>query len=264
MNKDNASGNSPRSPRGRRRPEHLHPVAAISIALLILVSGCQSLGGPGRGASDEDKEAARLAAQLQESTDGSGSLNRIQAKLVEGAHSVRGRNRLVIDGRRFNADCTGTVLAIYWHAGIDLASPLARYSGNGVTRLYRFLEEEQALYSTRRPKPGDIIFWDNTYDRNNDGQANDYLTHTGMVVAVEEDGTVHYVHHNYRKGVVFARMNLYKPGVYTEVVDGEKRIINSPMRMRGSPNFDKWLASQLTRSFGRAWEAVDASAFLGG
>ena len=177
---------------------------------------------------------------------------------------MRGRTRLVIGGRRFNADCTGTVLAIYWYAGIDLASPLARYSGNGVTRLYRFLEEEQALYSTRRPKPGDIIFWDNTYDRNDDGQANDYLTHTGMVVAVEEDGTVHYVHHNYRKGVVFARMNLYKPGVYTEVVDGEQRIINSPMRMRGSPNFDKWLASQLTRSFGRAWEAVDASAFLGG
>lgn len=241
---------------------HGRLAALLFAAALMLLTGCQSLTGPGAarpGGSDED----RLAAQLQRSA-GDGSLNGIQAKLVEGAHSIRGRTRLVIGGRRFNADCTGTVLAIYWHAGIDLASPMARYRGNGVTRLYRFLEEEQALYSTRRPAPGDIIFWDNTYDRNNDGQPNDYLTHTGMVVAVEEDGTVHYVHHNYRKGVVFARMNLYKPGVYTEVIDGEQRIINSPMRMRGSPNYDKWLASQLTRSFGRAWEAVDASAFLGG
>jgi hypothetical protein len=59
-------------------------------------------------------------------------------------------------------------------------------------------------------------------------------------------------------------MNLYKPGVYTEIVDGQQQVINSPMRMRGSPSFDKWLASELTRSFGRAWEVVDKSAFLGG
>ncbi len=252
-----------RARRGARQKTLRLRGALVLSAALLLLPGCQSLSGPGSGSAG-GSDADRLAAQLQKSARGDDSLNRIQAKLVEGAHSIRGRNRLVIGGRRFNADCTGTVLAIYWYAGIDLASPLARYRGNGVTRLYRFLEEEQALYSTRRPKAGDIIFWDNTYDRNKDGQANDYLTHTGMVVAVEDDGTVHYVHHNYRKGVVFARMNLYKPGVYTEVVDGEQRIINSPMRMRGSPNFDKWLASQLTRSFGRAWEAVDASAFLGG
>lgn len=232
----------------------------VATALILLI-GCQSLTGSGGTSRPGGNEANRLAAQLQST---GGSLNRVQTKLVEGAHFIRGRTRLVVGGRRFNADCTGTVLAIYWYAGIDLASPLARYRGNGVTRLYNFLEEEQALYSTRRPKAGDIIFWDNTYDRNEDGRPNDYLTHTGMVVAVEEDGTVHYVHHNYRKGVVFARMNLYKPGVYTELIDGEQRIINSPMRMRGSPNYDKWLASQLTRSFGRAWEAVDASAFLGG
>ncbi|MCF7949133.1 MAG: CHAP domain-containing protein [Spirochaetia bacterium] len=227
--------------------------------IILLISGCQSMAGGG------GPDAQRVAEQLQKSGSGDGQeLSRLQAKLVEGALSLNGRNRLNVNGRRFNADCTGTVLAIYWHAGIDLATPMTQYRGNGVTRLYRFLEDEQALYKTRRPKPGDIIFWDNTYDRDGDGQANDYLTHTGMVVSVEEDGTLHYIHHNYRKGVVLARMNLYRPGVYTEIVDGQQQVINSPMRMRGSPNFDKWLASELTRSFGRAWEVVDKSAFLGG
>jgi hypothetical protein len=242
----------------QKKPRRLS-IGAVIVASLVVLSGCQSLGGPG------GDNSTRVAAQLQRSSEGGDkNLNRVQAKLVEGAHSVRGRSQLNIGGRRFNADCTGTVLAIYWYAGIDLSSPLANYRGNGVTRLYRFLEEKRALYTTRRPKPGDIIFWDNTYDRNDDGKPNDYLTHTGMVVEVERDGTVHYIHHNYRKGVVFARMNLYKPGVYTEKVNGQQQLINSPMRMRGSPNYDKWLASQLTRSFGRAWEVVDASAFLGG
>ncbi len=236
-----------------------HAVRAVLMASLIVLSGCQSLGGPAGG------QSTGVAEQLQRSSsDGDKSLNHVQTKLVEGAHSVRGRSQLDIGGRRFNADCTGTVLAIYWYAGIDLSSPLADYRGNGVTRLYRFLEEKRALHNTRRPEPGDIIFWDNTYDRNDDGRPNDYLTHTGMVVEVERDGTVHYVHHNYRKGVVFARMNLYKPGVYTEKVNGQQKLVNSPMRMRGSPNYDKWLASQLTRSFGRAWQVVETSAFLGG
>ena len=235
------------------------PVGIVVLVLVLLMSGCQSMGGGG------GPEAQQVAEQLQKSGSGGGQdLSRLQAKLVEGALSLNGRTRLNVNGRRFNADCTGTVLAIYWHAGIDLATPMTQYRGNGVTRLYRFLEDNRALYKTRRPKPGDIIFWDNTYDRNEDGQPNDYLTHTGMVVSIEEDGTLHYIHHNYRKGVVLARMNLYKPGVYTEIVDGQQQVVNSPMRMRGSPNFDKWLASELTRSFGRAWEVVDKSAFLGG
>ncbi len=245
-------------PGPRRRSFSPFAYLLLAAAGLFLFSGCQSMGGDGYN-------AAGVAEQLQRSgAEGEDRLNRIQAKLVEGAHSIRGRSQLNVGGRRFNTDCTGTVLAIYWFAGIDLSTPLADYRGNGVTRLYRFLEEERALYKTRRPKPGDIIFWDNTYDRNDDGRVNDYLTHTGMVVEVEKDGTVHYVHHNYRKGVVFARMNLYRPGVHIETIDGRQQLINSPMRMRGSPNYDKWLASQLTRSFGRAWEAVDSSAFLGG
>ncbi len=182
-------------------------------------------------------------------------LTAIQEKLVEGAYFIRGRQELVVKGRRFNADCTGTVLAVYWYAGMDLSSPLVHYQGNGVTRLYRFLEDENLIYETIWPEAGDIVFWDNTYDRNGDRRPNDFLTHTGIVVSVEEDGTVHFLHHNYRKGVVMARMNLRRPAVYVENKGGKEHLVNSPMRMRGSPDFDKWLASELTRAFGSAWKA---------
>jgi hypothetical protein len=37
------------------------------------------------------------------------------------------------------------------------------------------------------------------------------------------------------------------------VVNDERVVINAPMRMRGSPDFDLWLAAQLLRSYGRAW-----------
>jgi hypothetical protein len=92
-------------------------------------------------------------------------------------------------------------------------------------------------------RPGDIIFWDNSYDRNGDGRFNDELTHAGIVVAVEDDGTVSYVHHNYRRGVVIASMNPRRPS------DTNR---NSPMRM-ASQRWDKsapWLSGELYRAHG--------------
>lgn len=47
--------------------------------------------------------------------------------------------------------------------------------------------------------------------RNEDGRWNDELTHAGVVVGVDRDGTITHVHHNYRRGVVTARMNLRAP-----------------------------------------------------
>jgi hypothetical protein len=235
------------------RPRTLLPSLLLAAAALLLMtmSGCRTIG-IGRPDADAGPAAAAAPGAEPEFRNAAG-LNRLQNRLVEGAYFVRGKQQLRVNGRNFNNDCTGTVLAIYWYAGIDLAQPLSRYTGNGVSRLYQYLEDARVLMATRDPAAGDIIFWDNTYDRNGDSRPNDFLTHTGMVVGVEKDGTIHYVHHNYRKGVVFARMNLYSPDVYTEEVEGRPIIVNSPMRMRGSPDYDKWLASELTRNFGQAW-----------
>lgn len=230
-----------------RRTRTHSPVLMIPMVLLLLAGGCRTFSGEG--------DSGTQVGGPWESGGAGAALTKVQEKLVEGALFIEGKQELRVNGRSFNADCTGAVLAVYWYAGMDLGAPLASYQGNGVTRLYRFLEDEKLLVGTGYPEAGDIIFWDNTYDRNEDKKPNDFLTHTGIVVHTAEDGTIEFLHHNYRKGVVMARMNLLRPGVYTEKKNGKEYVVNSPMRMRGSPDYDKWLASELTRNFGRAWMA---------
>jgi hypothetical protein len=176
-------------------------------------------------------------------------------KLAEGGRYVLGKQVLIIRGKRFNMDCTGTVLAIYYYAGIDLARDFDKYTGNGVTRLYKSLEAQELLYGTRFPVTGDIIFWDNTYDRNEDGQWNDPLTHVGMVMAVSRDGDVEYVHLNYSRGIIIEHMNLKNPDIHRRLEKGQMKIVNSPMRMKqaGKSHPENWLSGQLFKIFGMGY-----------
>jgi len=152
-------------------------------------------------------------------------------------------------------DCTGAVLAIYYYAGIDLARDFNKYSGNGVTRLYKSLQAQKLLYDTRYPVTGDIIFWDNTYDRNEDGRWNDPLTHVGMVMDVSKNGDVEYVHLNYSRGIIIENMNLREPKIHQRMERGQMRIVNSPMRMKrsGIPHPEDWLSGQLFKIFGMGY-----------
>jgi hypothetical protein len=179
----------------------------------------------------------------------------LRDKLAEGARSFLGRKQLVVRGRRFNMDCTGVVLAIYWYAGIDLARDFNRFTGNGVSRIYRTLERRDLLYSTPSPLVGDIIFWDNTYDENEDARWNDPLSHVGMVVRVDDDGTITYVHYHIRNGISNDFMNLRSPGVQSQIEDGRMKVINSPLRLAipGRPHPPDWLSGQLYRNLGMGY-----------
>jgi hypothetical protein len=214
----------------------------IFILLLVLLGACATAPPPARVSRDSVNPAARGSEQLRR-------------KLAEGGEYVLGKRELVIRGKRFNMDCTGTVLAIYYYAGIDLARDFNKYSGNGVTRLYKTLEAEDLLYETRLPVAGDIIFWDNTYDRNEDGQWNDPLTHVGMVMDTSADGSIEYVHLNYRRGIIIENMNLRTPEIHQKMEKGQMRIINSPMRMKqaGKAHPDDWLSGQLYKIFGMGY-----------
>jgi hypothetical protein len=249
---------------------------ALSGGLLLLLLSCATYG-PGQLETWEQdtivkriraKRAEKQAAAAQTDrgdqgeseagTDASTRADRrrkpIQDLLIEGAHFVKGKDELVVRGKRFNMDCTGTVLAIYYYAGIDLAKDFAKYTGNGVLRLFSYLRDHGLLHDKKQPSPGDIIFWDDTYDKNGDGIWNDEFTHTGMVVAVSQWGTMDYVHLNYRKGIVFERMNLLEPDVHIRDIDGDPVTINSAMRMKDEPTGSRWLASHLFRIFGKGYK----------
>lgn len=178
-----------------------------------------------------------------------------QKRIVEAAESIVGKTSLSFDGGNFSYDCSGTVLAVYYLAGYDLRPEFARQAGNGVVRLFRIGEKNNLISSTKNPLPGDVLFWDNTYDRNNDGKINDELTHTGIVVAAGPGGNVKYLHHHIRRGIIVESMNLEQPDIHEVLQKSGPVIFNAPMRIResGKPRPEKWLAGQLYNSYGRLW-----------
>ena len=133
----------------------------------------------------------------------------LREKIVEGAYHLLDTKNLNIRDKSFNTDCSGTVLAIYYYAGIDLSSEFGNFTGSGVERIHALLVEYKLLHKDKIPKPGDIIFWDNTYDKNGDKKWNDELTHAGIVVEVGENGNIRYLHYNYSKGIIVEEMNLF-------------------------------------------------------
>ena len=191
------------------RPTSVH--LAIAVALALAATTCATAPRL-RGERDVPTERPALT----------GATDAIRAELGAGARSLLGATELVVKGRRFTWDCTGTVLAIYWYAGIDLARDFGRYAGGGVSRLYRTLKDASLLYTTREPILGDLVFWDDTYDADGDGAWDDPLTHVGMVMETAADGTISYVHLNYRKGIVIEQMNLREPDVHQRVKNGKR------------------------------------------
>jgi hypothetical protein len=219
-------------------------VAAASVALALLAS-----------CSTPASSVMRPAPAPLAAGGAAGRSSPIQGKLVDKAHGFVGATRIVVGQRTFAPDCTGLVLAIYYSAGLDLEKVFPRYRGNGVERLHAAMRDGGLLHRDPAPGAADLIFWDNTYDENEDGRWNDQFTHVGMVMESERGGTVTYIHYNYRRGVVLEHMNLARPSVMSERGPGGAVIpLNSPMRMAGTfrPG-DPTLAGELFHDFGRAY-----------
>ncbi|MDQ3262135.1 MAG: CHAP domain-containing protein [Myxococcota bacterium] len=111
--------------------------------------------------------------------------------------------------RRLPDDCTGLVRIAAEPEGVVLFDDNARVSDNGVTAIWRRARAKNALHK-RKPRPGDLVFFRETYDRNRDGRRNDGLTHIAVVEKVAPDGTVTFVHRG-GKGISRSRMNLKAP-----------------------------------------------------
>lgn len=158
---------------------------------------------------------------------------------------------VIVNGKQFVLDCIGTVAAIYYGMDIDITKDFDRYEGSGVDRLYMSLKNRHVLHKDKLPRPGDVVVWDNTWDANGNGNKNDDpRTHAGLVLAVDEDGTIHYVHENYRRGVIVEVMNLLKPDVYQ---DDAGKTLNSPLAMApppGAARAEHWVAGDLFDTFG--------------
>lgn len=129
-------------------------------------------------------------------------------------------------GGRLPDDCTGLVRAAYLDVGIDLLPDGGRPGENGVTAIYRFAARHGRVHEGP-PRPGDLVFFRETYDRNRDGRENDGLTHVGIVERLDAAGTVVLVH-RVDSGIVRHRMTLARRALRSDPVTGQ--VLNDYLR----------------------------------
>jgi hypothetical protein len=96
-------------------------------------------------------------------------------------------------------DCSGFVTAISGAQRIDLLALPERPGENGVANIYRRARAARAL--RRTPRPGDLVFFRNTYRPG--------LSHIGIVDSVRGSEVV-FVHRT-SSGIVRSRLDLRRP-----------------------------------------------------
>jgi hypothetical protein len=199
----------------------------------------------------EDESAAVSATTEDAQPDG------LRARLVARARQLLGqRGPFRAAGQRFTPDCSGFVAAVYAAEGIDLRGAMQRAApherGGARAAWLAALAAGTAFGAAERPEPGDLVFWNDTYDRNRNRRADDPLTHVGIVERVE-DGTVHFVHRGHRD-VARGVMTLARPH---EATGSDGRRLNSQLRSRSHPVKHGGLAAELLAGYSRP-RAADA------
>jgi hypothetical protein len=124
------------------------------------------------------------------------------------------------------------VIRAFRDAGVSITRPSAR---TGSAALYR------AGRPVRAPRPGDLAFFHDTYDRNRDRKRNDRFTHVAIVEEVEGSSLV--LLHRGAKGVRRLRMDL---------ASRSDPAANDPLRFRrrGDARGTRYLSGELFAAFG--------------
>jgi hypothetical protein len=174
---------------------------------------------------------------------------RSQAAIVKTAAGLVGATTVKSNGRRITYDCAGVTRAVYLAHGIDLYDDgIQRGKENGVRLIYNHVRAHGRLHRGPLVRPGDLVFFDNTWDFNGDGIPNDALTHVGIVEQVEADGTVIFIS-RVADAIERYRMNLSTPHVH-RAADG--RVLNDYMRRKRWRDGDDtlYLTGELFAGFG--------------
>ena len=227
--------------------------ARFAIAAAVVLE----LGCTGRRVATSDSPAVDFATMLNPTERrGPSSADAVEAVLVA-ARDTLGVSSPRLDGDAVPTDCSGYLHALYKRAHFDLFSE-ARPGDNGVRAIVRWVQRYGHLYRAQLAAPGDLVFFDNSYDRNGDGRLNDRLTHAGLVEQVLPDGTLLIVHAT-NHGIVREPMNLFRP---REATDASGRAINAPLRRKGTGDGPKTphLMSELFAGFGRVFQRAESLA----
>lgn len=155
-------------------------------------------------------------------------------------------------GERFPADCSGFVEAAYALEGIPLRGLMTRAAPretSGTKAAYRASAKFGMVFGGggEWPRPGDLIFFHDTYERDQGGRTDGRLTHVGVVESVV-GGTVVFLH----RGSKAVQRGFMTPSRSHEALGESGQVLNTPLRMRkGAPVGAKLLAGELFSGYGR-------------
>lgn len=169
--------------------------------------------------------------------------------IVQTAARLVGATTIQVQGKRISYDCAGVARAIYLEHGIDLyESSTSNPKANGVRLIHDHISRHGKFHKGPAVRPGDLVFFDNTWDYNGDGIVNDPLTHVGIVERQEPDGTVIFIS-RVAGAIERYRMNLALPRVHKTA---EGRILNDYIRRKDiADSFSTgYLTGELFSGFG--------------
>ncbi|HEU5202092.1 MAG TPA: CHAP domain-containing protein [Nitrospira sp.] len=172
-----------------------------------------------------------------------------RAAIVRTASKLVGATNIQVNGKRIAYDCAGVTRAIFLAHGIDLYnSGSLDPQANGVRLIHHHISQHGRFHQGPVVRPGDLVFFDNTWDYNGDGIINDPLTHVGIVERQEADGTVIFIS-RVAGAIERYRMNLALPHLHKTA---EGRILNDYIRRKdlNHPFDASYLTGELFSGFG--------------
>jgi len=214
----------------------------LLISLVVAIATLVGCAGAGRGRMSSSTERGQACCRSVEAVHSRAAIVRTAAQLV-GARTVE------VNGRRIAYDCAGVTRAIFLQHGIDL------YEGqhpdpraNGVKLIHNHIRRHGKIHQGPVARPGDLVFFDNTWDFNGDGKTNDPLTHVGVVERQDPDGTIIFIS-RVAGAVERYRMNLGLPHIHRAA---EGKVLNDYIRRKDSQDSSEtaYLTGELFAGFG--------------
>jgi len=177
-----------------------------------------------------------------------GELGPSRNAIVRTAVKLVGTKTIKSNGRRIAYDCAGVTRAVFLAHGIDL------YEGdpgdsdtNGVQIIHAHIQQQGTFHRGPVAHPGDLVFFNDTWDYNGDGKVNDPLTHVGIVERQEANGTIIFIS-RVADTIERYHMNLNLPHAH-KTADG--RILNDYLRRKDAahPSNTGYLTGELFAQF---------------
>ncbi len=161
------------------------------------------------------------------------------------AQTVEYRASVIAEGSDDQApNATSDDAAAYIYATLKINDiDIDADAADEVPNLYRQCRSQGEIFHSGQPDIGDLVFFHNTYDRNDDGRNNDWYTLAGIVSRHLDDGTVEFVTYDGEDVSAFT-LNLDQPA---QIHSQERDILNSRLRAPNDddPPYTRYLAGEL-------------------